>query len=227
MLNAEPDACFRTCPICAYKGRFLLATYGTPPRWDADCPRCSSNERTRLMCLAFASLQVDTASRILHFAPERSLGSWLKRDYSQYCTADIRPGRADLMLDIEEIRLESNSIDIVLCSHVLEHVDDRKAIPELFRVLKPGGALLAMVPIVEGWERTYENVSIADPQERRFHFGRVDHLRWYGADLRERLRSAGFKLREYTAGGAEAVGYGLKRGEKVFICRKPPRFNAV
>jgi SAM-dependent methyltransferase len=177
------------------------------------------------MFLALASLQKGATPSMLHFAPERSLQGWLRSNYSGYRTADLKLGRADLTLNIEDLGLRTNSVDVILCSHVLEHVDDTKALPELFRVLRPAGVLLAMVPIIEGWETTYENPAIVSPEERRFHFGRVDHLRWYGADFRKRLKAAGFHVSEYTAGGREAVKYALLRGEKVFICRKPPQLR--
>jgi SAM-dependent methyltransferase len=220
MLSSKPDSCRRTCPICGYAGAFNLTTYGTPPRWDSSCPRCTSNERNRLMFLTFMSLQIDRTSKILHFAPEKSLEPRLRSEYPEYRTSGLKPGRTDLTLNIEEIGLATNTVDVILCSHVLEHVDDKKAMPELFRILKSGGRLLAMVPIIEGWERTYENPAIINLEDRRIHFGRVDHLRWYGADFRTRLKSAGFDVSEYTAEGIDAVEHALLRGEKVFICRK-------
>lgn len=74
-----------------------------------------------------------------------------------------------------------------------------------------------MVPIIEGWETTYEDGGITGEAERALYFGQGDHLRWYGRDFRTRLRAAGFEVAEYTAGGAEAATYGLVRGEKVFV----------
>ena len=210
----------RTCPICGFAGRFDLTAYGNPPRWDSRCPSCASGERNRLLMLALDSLRIDPASRILHFAPEACLRHRLQREFTNYRSASLGKQQTDLRLNIEGIALEDGSVDIVLCSHVLEHVDDRKALPELFRILSPGGLLLLMVPIIEGWRDTYEDSSIVDEKDRLEHFGRVDHLRIYGADLRERIRKAGFGLAEYTAGGKDAILYGLCRGEKVFVCRK-------
>jgi SAM-dependent methyltransferase len=227
MLRSKDNAHSRTCPVCGYTGVFDLTTYGTPPRWDSECPRCKSNERRRLMAMAFASLPIGRDAKILHFAPEKPLADRLRGSYPEYRTAQLKPGRADLTLDMEDIGLESSSIDVILCSHVLEHVDDAKALPELFRILRPAGRLLIMVPIVEGWVATYDNPAILSREDRSLHFGRVDHLRWYGADLRRRLRSAGFELSEFTAEGEKSVKYGLLRGEKVFICRKPMRLKIV
>jgi predicted SAM-dependent methyltransferase len=108
----------------------------------------------------------------------------------------------------------------VLCSHVLEHVDDAKALKEIHRVLRPGGIALIMLPLIEGWERTYENPQIMRPGERALHFGQGDHLRAYGRDVRERIRSAGFALNEFTAEGSDVAKHGLLAGEKLFIARR-------
>jgi SAM-dependent methyltransferase len=220
MYEAKSGQCPRTCPMCGYTGPFELTTNGNPPRWGLRCPRCGSGERYRLFFLAISSLQINRASKILHFAPEPCLEPWLRSTFKNYITADLRPGRADLVLDIQDIDLKSDSVDVILCSHVLEHVDDRRALRELSRILKGPGMLLAMVPIVEGWERTFEDPEIVSPEARWNYYGNSGHLRYYGADLRERVKAAGFQISEYTAYGREAVEYGLPIGQKVFICRK-------
>ena len=107
-----------------------------------------------------------------------------------------------------------------VCSHVLEHVNDAKALPELHRILKPQGVLIAMVPIVEGCDQTYEDENINTGTLRELHFGQNDHLRIYGADFSQRLKDAGFQVSTRTAFGKQAVKYGLTMGDKVFICRK-------
>ena len=88
-------------------------------------------------------------------------------------------------------------------------------------MLSETGRLIASSPIVEGWDHTYEIGSITDPVERELHFGQSDHVRYYGRDFRQRLRSAGFnEVEEVTAEGQEVVKYALLPGEKVFLCRK-------
>jgi predicted SAM-dependent methyltransferase len=89
----------------------------------------------------------------------------------------------------------------VICNHVLEHVDDRKALTEIMRILAPGGMLVASVPIIEGWDTTYEDVAIKDPEDRALHFGQSDHVRWYGRDFRDRLKAAGFEISELPQRG--------------------------
>ena len=104
---------------------------------------------------------------------------------------------------------------------MLEHVDDRKAVPELFRILRPGGLLIAMFPMVEGWDTTYENPAVTLPEERLLHFGQHDHVRFFGRDARSRLATPGFVVSEYTAVEPYVRKYGLMRGEKIFLCHKP------
>ena len=77
-----------------------------------------------------------------------------------------------------------------------------------------------MVPIIEGWTSTYENPSVRTNRGRNLHFGQADHVRFYGADVRERIRAAGFALDEYAANGEDCVKFGLARGETVFIAIK-------
>jgi hypothetical protein len=111
---------------------------------------------------------------------------------------------------------------MIVCCHILEHVDDSLAIPELYRILRKGGQLIAMTPVIEGWQDTFEDRSKQRTTEDRIlYFNQHDHLRFFGSDLRERLRQANFEVEEYTAVEPEVSKYGLIRGEKVFLCRKP------
>ena len=109
----------------------------------------------------------------------------------------------------------------MVCSHVLEHVNDRKALRELKRILRPSGTAILMVPIVEGWDTTYEDPSVSSPEGRDLHFGQSDHIRFYGRDFRDRVRDAGFELTEFTAEEPDVSRYGLLRGDKVFFARRP------
>ncbi|MBT3069587.1 methyltransferase domain-containing protein [Rhodomicrobium sp. Az07] len=218
-INRVPSKA-RNCNICGFEGLFDLA--GWPLRIDANCPRCGSLERHRLFRLWLANNIDAVRDRdVLHFAPEGFATGFLKPLAHSYVNADLEMGRADIVLDIEKIDLASSSLDTVICSHVLEHVDDRKALAELFRILRPGGLCILMVPLVEGWDTTFEDPNIKDPKGRAIYFGQDDHVRYYGADFRDRVRDAGFTLTEFTAVEPFVTRHALQRGDKVFVARRP------
>lgn len=211
----------RRCPGCGHHGKFKA--FGMPPRFDAKCPQCGTLERHRLFILADEALQlVPQGSEVLHVAPEALIRDRLKSRCSRYVSLDLYDPKADVQEPLEKTSFPDESFDVVVCSHVLEHVDDRAAMREMHRVLKRDGKLLAMVPIIEGWVRTYENqsASVAGEKQRDLHFGQWDHIRYYGRDFRDRLTEADFDVVEYTAEGEAVIQYGLSRGEKVFIARK-------
>lgn len=161
-------------------------------------------------------------SPILHFAAEPFLRKHLSTRYGEhYRTADLFQQDVDLQLDLHDIDLPDRSVGTILASHVLEHVDDKKALAELYRILAPGGLLLCAVPIVETWANSYENAAITTPLERELHFGQSDHVRYYGRDLRERIATAGFEaVEEITGSPEECAEYGLMRGEILFVYRR-------
>jgi len=215
-----PKSFPRVCNICGYEGYFAPAGRGR--RIDAKCPCCKSAERYRLFKLWLdGNREKLIGADVLHFAPEKSMMSLIRPLAGSYKTADIQPGRADLVLDIENVDLPDRTFDCVVCSHVLEHVDDAKALSEIRRVLRPGGIAIIMIPVIEGWSQTYENPAVKTRDDRTVHFGQYDHVRYYGADVRARIRDAGFALSEFTAEGPDVVRYGLLPGEKVFLAQKP------
>ncbi|MEL6873853.1 MAG: class I SAM-dependent methyltransferase [Pseudomonadota bacterium] len=208
------------CPCCGYRGKFR--PFGMPVRTGVMCPRCSSLERHRLLALA-ASRQFFAIAdrRVLHFAAELPVMKIIKSlKPASYHRSSYPDSDADYRLDIHAIDLPDESVDVVICSHILEHVDDRRALSEIARILSPGGQLIAMVPLIEGWEQTYENADIDDDRTRELHFGQYDHIRYYGRDFRERLTHGGFDLKEFTADGRQSVDNRLMRGEKVFLGTK-------
>lgn len=208
----------RNCVICDYNGFFGNA--GKPPRVDALCPSCGSLERHRLFWIWLRENSKCIKVPILHFAPEPVLERNLRKKYRDYRTADLFSA-ADLKLNIEQIELPSASINTVICNHVLEHVNDIKALREINRILENSGLLIVSVPIIEGWEHTYENAKIITPAMREVHFGQDDHVRFYGRDFRQRVTDSGFIcVEEFTAQGEMVIEFGLLRGEKLFIFKK-------
>lgn len=135
---------------------------------------------------------------------------------------DRRPF-VEQQVDITQIPFADNSYDAILCIHVLEHIeDDRKAINELFRVLKPGGWALISVPLNLN-QPTFEDPAIVDPQERKEFFGEEQHVRVYGNDFADRLRAAGFTVEPDFAADLSLTTrqkFGLLDDENVFLCQK-------
>jgi SAM-dependent methyltransferase len=159
---------------------------------------------------------------VLHFAPEIAIRKLiLAQNPKSYMTADLFAEGVDRKENIEALTSEDCGFDVVICLHVLEHVDDRAAIGELYRVLRPGGLLIAMFPIVEGWDTTFEDWTKSSPADRLLYFGQHDHVRFFGRDARVRLAAPGFMVDEFTAVEPDVSRYGLTRGEKIFLCRRP------
>jgi len=209
----------RECPLCNYHGKFL--GYGYPYVCDIYCPQCGSLERHRLLYLANKQNDFFADKSVLHFAPETAVKKLVQESRpSSYVTADLFADGVDRKENIESLTLDDDQFDVVICLHVLEHVDDRAAISELYRVTKPNGLLIAMFPIVEGWQKTYENSEKVGPDQQLLHFGQHDHVRYFGNDARQRLAKPGFEVTEFTAVEPHVSQYGLSRGEKIFLCRK-------
>jgi SAM-dependent methyltransferase len=220
-----------TCPCCDEQfPRFL--PYGLRARPGAKCPRCGAKKRHRLLWLFLRDRTnfFTDRLRVLHFAPERCFKAFASLPNLDYVTADFHPGRAMLAIDITAIALPTGSFDAILCSHVLEHVpDDRRAMRELFRMLKPRGWAAVMVPLERGRAETFEDPRIVSPEEREQVFGHHDHVRIYGQDFKRRLESTGFAVRVHRYAkelGPEAVKrHSLPRKDDIYLCIKPSGGN--
>ena len=191
-------------------------------------PSTLSLERHRLLWL-YLQNETDFFSakkKVLHFAPEQCfLKRFRKLDNLNYTTTDLLSPIADVKADICDLPFEDNSYDTILCNHVLEHIpDDSKAMKELFRVLKPGGYGIFQIPQDLNRETTFEDNTITDKAERAKIFGQYDHVRVYGRDYFDKLRSIGFKVEEvdYTASLSteEIEKYCLAKGEIIPVIYK-------
>lgn len=207
--------------------KFLPYGYGNQ-RDNVLSPSTFSLERHRLLWL-YLTQETDfftAKNKVLHIAPEQCFYNRFKKLKNlEYITADLNSPLADIKANICDLPFEDNSFDIIFCNHVLEHVeDDKKAMSELFRVLKPLGMGIFQVPQDLQRAETYENFSIINPKERALHFGQYDHVRVYGKDYFNKLRSVGFTVNEvdYTTelGSALVQKYALVKGEILPVCFK-------
>ncbi len=186
------------CPVCgSHYRKFMPYGYGEP-RENALCPRCLALERHRLLWVwLLRETDFFTARpRLLHIAPE---WCFLKRFEhlleDNYVTADLESPLAKVKMDVQKIPFFDNEFDVVICNHILEHVDDDAlAMREIRRVLKPGGWGVLLSPVNFERETTYEDPSLTTPDQRRAAYGQYDHKRDYGRDYPERLEKAGFRV---------------------------------
>ena len=164
---------------------------------------------------------------MLHFAPEQAFYKrFRKLSNIDYTTTDLNSPLADVKADICNLPFNDNQYDFILCNHVLEHIpDDTKAMQELYRILRPNGVAILQIPQDLSREHTFEDDTITDPKERAKIFGQYDHVRIYGRDYFNKLRSIGFNVIEadYTKelSAEEIDKYRLAKGEIIPVCQKP------
>jgi hypothetical protein len=214
------------CPCCG--GRFSRFMPGLSHRATRVCPRCGAQERHRALWLWMrerTDLFVRAIS-ILHWAPEYALQRSLSElPNAAYVSADLEGHEAMQHMDITDVPFKDDAFDLIVCVHVLEHVpDDRRAMREMLRVLRPGGMALLLVPIVLE-QPTLEDPSIRTPEERKRHYWQADHVRLYGGDFRDRLAEEGFvvEVDEWIRSLDQATldRFGLFPLEDIYVCRKP------
>jgi len=163
---------------------------------------------------------------VFHFAPEQAFYKRFKKMQNlDYTTTDLNSPLADVKADICNLPFQDNTFDIIFCNHVLEHIpDDTKAMQELFRVFKLGGFWVFQIPQDLNRKKTLEDNSITDKKERAKIFGQYDHVRIYGRDYFDKLRSVGFKVEEvdYTSQFSEneISKYCLQKGEIIPVVYK-------
>lgn len=194
------------CNLCGRTARTFKAP-GPHFQAQSTCPWCGSLERHQL-AVELIRTRTDLFSAggspkdMLHFAPETGLERLFRERLGErYTSADLFHEHADRQIDLCAMDIPDDSVGLLFCFHVLEHVpDDRAAIREMRRVVRPGGVAMVDVPIVR--EETYEDPSIVTKAERLKHFGQDDHVRTYGPDFYNRLRDAGFEIETPTEADA-------------------------
>ena len=219
-----------TDPIDGKSFRKFLPYGYENQRKNALSPSTLSLERHRLLWLYLQNetdfFSSEKTQKVLHIAPEQCfLDIFKKQKNLDYLTSDLESPIADVKADICNLPFDDNSFDIIFCNHVLEHIpDDKKAMQELYRVLKTNGMGIFQIPQDLSREKTFEDNSITDKKERAKIFGQYDHVRIYGRDYFDKLRSVGFTVKkiDYTQKIApeKLERFSLMKGEILPICYK-------
>ena len=233
------------CPFCNKSFRKFLPggfdypvlyenhVIGSGYRLNEVCPRCYSLDRHRLIYL-FLKNKTNISSaplKLFHVAPEGCLRSYI----SGFPNIDYTDGVKNKegyyystltkLIDITDLSFDDNTFDAIICSHVLEHIqNDKKALSELFRILKPGGFAILQVPLSKTLITTFEDPSVIDPEERKKVFGQFDHVRIYGQDFKNRVEDMGFTMRLFNPVKEKWLDdiekYALNPEEDLFVAYK-------
>jgi SAM-dependent methyltransferase len=212
------------CPICGSHYKKFLSYGYSDVRKNALCPKCLSLERHRLIWLYLKDKTTffNQTLKVLHIAPEQCFKERFKKlSNLNYITADLNSPIADFRCDVQNLPFNDNDFDMVICNHVLEHVDnDILAMQEILRVMKYGAIAILLVPVDFSRIETYEDPTIISPRERAKHFMQYDHKRLYGTDFPQRLEKVGFVIsdRNFLDEIAEEVRihYALPKSELMF-----------
>lgn len=215
-------------PIDGKKFRKFLPYGYENQRENVLSPSTLSLERHRLLWMYLKNKTgfFSKDLKVLHFAPEQAFyRRFRKLKNLNYTTTDLNSPLADVKADICDLPFEDNTYDFILCNHVLEHIpNDTLAMQELYRILKPGGTAILQIPQDLNREKTFEDNSITSQKERARIFGQYDHVRVYGRDYFEKLRSIGFEVEEvdYTSRltNQDIDKYRLAKGEIIPVCTK-------
>ena len=224
----------KQCPLCGCQRRKFLPYGYVTSRENALCPNCLSLERHRLLWLWLVRESdigrgAMALPKMLHIAPEVALMRKFRKMYAstpdRYVTADLESPLADMHFDVQQIPLEAESFDAIICNHIMEHVeDDGKALSELHRIMRRGGWGVILSPVELEREKTFEDDTITDPAERTRIFGQYDHRRIYGRDYAARLREAGFEVYDIDykneLSKAEQELYALPADHLYIVCKQ-------
>ena len=209
--------------------KFLSYGYKTV-RKNALCPGTLSLERHRLLWL-YLDKETDFLNsnlKVLHVAPEQVFYKKFKKLKNwEYFTFDLNSPIADIKGDLTSTNFKDESFDLIICNHVLEHIeDDKLALNEIYRILKYDGISILQVPLNVKRKSTFEDSSIKSEIQREKYFGQYDHVREYGLDFKYKVEQAGFKVEmiNYSTKISEdlIVKYGLMKNDLIPIGKKLP-----
>lgn len=176
------------------------------------CPICNSTQRERLLYFYYTEILTPeieknvTETKLLHIAPEKNFSLLLQTNSNiKYYSGDkFESGYENSyeapFVDICHTNFQDNFFDVIICNHVLEHVDSyQQALTEIKRILKKGGRALLQVPIANLLQHTYEDINVIDEKSREEKFGQRDHVRLFGKDYPNVLEESGFTVNQYSA----------------------------
>ena len=213
------------CNICGWRGPYIVRGRRTD---DPHCPLCKSANRHRLIAWYLTRARPDLVApgrRFLHVAPERSLGTCIGRIPGLiYESCDLASAGVTYRVDLQREIAGETPFDTIMINHVLEHVqDDRAALRNLFRMLRPGGLCLVTVPLRPNGRPTDEDPTVVDPNERGRRFGQPDHVRYYGFDIVDRIADQGFTTEVLYSAQADpaAVARHTMANEILFLASRP------
>ncbi len=204
------------CNICSKKLRKFQ-----PYLNDRICPSCGSLQRNRRLWNVLKENYLLHDISILDFSPSRTLYRRLKNEKYNYLASDLSGDFiADVSYDITNINAADASYDLIICYHILEHVNnDLLAMKELYRVLKSSGKCIIQTPFKDGY--IYEDTTITLPEDRLKHFGQEDHVRIYSVEgLKDRLESCGFQVNILNFNSKDGNINGFSKIETILICSK-------
>lgn len=195
------------------------------------CPRCGCTDRDRHLWLYMTAAGLParlSGASVLHVAPERHLEQLIERcKPARYVLADLHPSRPNQQrVDVEALDFDADSFDLVLCNHVLEHVNHpERALAEFCRCLRPGGLLIAQTPYTPLLKKTFEMNSAPTPDFAKLFYGQADHVRLFGADIATYFHAAGLEgdllTHESALPGIDALEFGCNIREPLFAFFKP------
>jgi len=209
--------------------KFLSYGYKTV-RKNALCPGTLSLERHRLLWL-YLDRETNFLSsnlKVLHVAPEQVFYKKFKKLKNwEYFTFDLNSPIADIKGDLTSTNFKDESFDLIICNHVLEHIeDDKSALNEIYRILKYNGISILQVPMNVKRKNTFEDSSIKSKNQREKYFGQYDHVREYGLDFKDRVEQAGFEVEmiNYSTKISQdlVIKYGLMKDDLIPIGKKLP-----
>lgn len=190
------------------------------------CPFCGAIDRVRWQYRVLGKYMpgiFNDKCSVLHFAPEAEIRIRIQANsLCDYYAGDIVQGRSMHVVDVTNIQFRDDFFDYIIINHVLEHIEnEKKAIFELKRVLKPKGKIMLSFPICTDID-TYENLNIKTSEERLDEYGQEDHVRLYGKDFKTRLESYGLNVSVFSpqneCNKQEIVKYGFIYDDIVMIC---------